>query len=265
MFRALILVAALLFPGTQDDVTPELRQLVTRMIHLQKTWSPEMSTNGATVKVQMDKPISKKDVPGAEGNYTVRSYLLHTTGLPRDKLYQLAEVNFPNLDPQVEMVGIGLNSEGLAICPGRPGTCRSEEGPDDPVDLILPASMGQVHHLALISEDDEDRAFFTLTPFPIRAVDKGCTLELQRVLPKAELVYVSASNLPPDRDVKLDSNLAGEKHGGTGKSDSSGNYGVALMPAVKGKDRGTLHVTVSAPGCCPSASIDWGAGSDHFE
>jgi hypothetical protein len=67
MFRALILVAALLFPGTQDDVTPELRQLVTRMIHLQKTWSPEMSTNGATVKVQMDKPISKKDAPEPKG------------------------------------------------------------------------------------------------------------------------------------------------------------------------------------------------------
>jgi hypothetical protein len=265
MFRALILAAVLLFPVTQEELPPEMRQLVMRMIQLQKTWGPSMSTNNAAVTLKLDKPISKKDVPGAEGNYTIRAYLVYTTGLPKDRLYHLAEVNFPNFSPQVKMDGIGLNSEGLAVCPGKPGTCISEDGPDDPIDLILPSSKGQVHLLVLISEDEEDRAFFTATPFPVRSVDKGCSLELQRMLPKAELVYVVASNLPPDSDVKWDLSSLNEKHGGVGKSDSSGNYAVALLPAVKGKDRGTLRVTVRAPGCSPSASIDWGTGSDHFE
>jgi hypothetical protein len=224
-----------------------------------------MSTNKATVTLQLDKPISKKDVPGAEGNYTIRPFLIYTTGLPKDKVYQLSEVDFPDLNPKVQMEGIGLNVEGLAVCRGRPGTCRSEEGPDDPINLVLPSAKGQVHHLALISKDDKDRAFFAETPFPIRSVDNGCTLELQRVLPKAEVVYVLASNLPPDHDIKWDGNSLGEKHAGTGKSDSAGKYGVALLPAVKGKDRGTLRVTVSTSGCSPSASIDWGTGSDHFE
>jgi hypothetical protein len=265
MFRAIILAAALLFPVMQEELPPEIRQLAMRMIQLQKTWGPAMSSNNAAVTLKLDKPISKKDAPRAEGNYAIRPYLIYTSGLPKDTLYHLVEVNFPNLNPQVQMEGIGLNSEGLAVCPGKPGTCISEEGPDDPIDFILPSSKGQVHLLALISEDEDDRAFFTVTPFPVRSVDKGCSLELQRVLPKAELVYVVASNLPPDRDVKWDSSSLDEKHEGVGKSDSAGNYAVALLPAVKGKDRGTLRVIVHAPGCSPSASIDWGTGSDHLE
>jgi hypothetical protein len=265
MLRALIVGAALLLAAPQEQLSPELRQRVNQMIQLQKNWGPGLSTNGATVKVKEDTPIKQKDIPGAEGNYTVRPYLMYTTGLPKDKIYHLVEVNFPNFEPQVEMMGIGLNAEGLAVCPGRLGTCISEEGPNDPIDLILPSAKGQVHHLGLISDDDGDRAFFTVTPFPVRGVDKSCSLELQRVLPKAELVYVVASNLPPDRDVTLDSISLDERHGMSGKSDSSGNYSIALLPAVKDKDRGTLQVTVHAPGCSPSASIDWGIGSDHYE
>jgi hypothetical protein len=81
----------------------------------------------------------------------------------------------------------------------------SDEGPDDPVDLILPAARGQVQHFALVSEDGKDRAMFTVNPFPITAQDKGCTLEIQRLLPRAELAYLVAKGLPPNAEVELKS------------------------------------------------------------
>ncbi len=265
MVRALILLAALLFPSAQDDLSPEMRQLVNQLIRLQRSWGPAMSTHSAAVTLKQDKPIAGDGALGPQGNFSVVPYLIYTTGLPNDKIYRLTEVNFPDLNPKVAMEGIGLNSEGLAVCPGKPGTCRSEEGPDDPIDLILPSAKGQVHHMALISEDQEDRAFFVVIPFPARSTDKGCTLELQRVLPKGELVYLTLSGLPPNSDVKLDSASLGEKHSGSVKSDSLGNYTSALMPAVMGKDHGTLRVTASTSGCSPSASIGWGTGSDRYE
>lgn len=261
----LILSVALLLPSIQEDLTPDVRQRLNQLINFQKSWGPAMSTNGAMVTVKRDKPIARESVQGSKSIYTPIPYLIYTTGLPKNKTYQLSEMTFPDLNPRVQMAGIGLDPAGLVVCPGKPGTCSSDEGPDDPINLILPSIKGQVHHLVLSSEDGENRAYFVVTPFPIQSADKGCRLELQRVLPKAELVYVVASELKPGSEVRWDSSSLDEKHEGSGKADSSGNYSLALLPAVKGKDRGTLHVTVRAPGCSPSAAIDWGIGSDRLE
>jgi hypothetical protein len=195
--------------------------------------------------------------------YTLVPYLIHASGLPKEKVYQLVGLQFPSLQPQVQMRGIGINAEGIAVCPGKANTCTSDEGPNDPIDLIFPAAKGQVGHFALVSEDGQSRAMFTVTPFPIRSKDKDCTLELQRLMPRAELVYLVVSGLPADAELQVKSRSYDEEHGGKVRADAKGNYESGLLPAVQGKDHGTLNVDVISSACVLSASIDWGSGSER--
>lgn len=222
-----------------------------------------MSTAGAAVVAEPDdRKGGMKKVKTKEG-YSLVPYLIHSSGLPREKVYQLVAVKFPNLQPQVQMQGIGLNLQGIAICPGKPGTCTSDEGPNDPIDLIFPAAKGEVGHFALVSEDGLSRAMFTVTPFPIRSEVKGCTLELQRLMPHAEVVYLVVSGLPPNSELQVKSQSYDEEHGGTVKADAEGKYESGLLPAVQGRDRGVLSVKVTSSACTLSASIDWGVGSER--
>lgn len=195
--------------------------------------------------------------------YTLVPYLIHTSGLPKEKVYKLVTLKFPSMQPQVQMQGIGLNPEGIAVCPGKPGTCTSDEGLDDPIDLIFPAAKGEVGHFALVSEDGQSRAMFAVTPFPIRSKDKACTIELQRLMPHAELVYLVVSGLPPNSELQVKSQSFDEEHGGTVKADAEGKYESGLLPAIQGRDRGVLSVKVTSSACTLSASIDWGVGSER--
>ena len=244
-------------------VQSNVQDAAQKMVNLHRNWGERMSTPGASVVAVEDKTKQRMKRQKAEDGSTQVPFLIQTTGLPKEKIYLLAVVAFPNMQPQVQMMGIGLNAAGIAVCPGTADTCSSEAGPDDPVDLIVPAARGQVFHFALVSADGQSRAMFTLTPYPIRATDKSCKLELQRLLPRAELVYLVVTGLTPNSDLELTSNSADEKHTGKGKADAAGHYESALLPAVQGKTHGKLDVKIASPGCSPEASIDWGEGSER--
>jgi hypothetical protein len=247
----------------QSQQPQDMQQVVQKLVSIHKNWGEQMSTPGASIAAQLDEGKGGTKSQRSEDGSTLVPYLMHTKGLPKEKLYQLVILTLPKLQPQLQMNGIGLNAQGIAVCPGKPNTCSSDAGPDDPIDLVFPAAKGQVGHFALISEDGQSRAMFTVTPFPIRSTDKECTLELQRLLPRAELVYLVVRGLPPNSELEMDSHSFDEKQKRSGKADAAGVYETALMPAVQGKDHGTLKVTIASPSCAPSASIDWGAGSEH--
>ena len=235
-----------------------LQEMVQKIVAFHRNWGDKMSTPGASIVAVEDNAKKLKSDSSAKSE----SFLIKTIGLPKDKIYQLAIVTPPNFQPLVQISGIGLNSEGIAVCPGKPDTCSSEDGPDDPIDLRIPAAKGQVFHFALVSADGSFKAMFTIIPSPIRAADRGCQLELQRLMPKAELVYLVASGFKPETEIEFASDSGAEHQSRKTKIDASGKYESALMPAVQGKSRGTLNVKIASATCSPSASIDWGEGSD---
>jgi hypothetical protein len=255
-----MLIVVLRLVGHQAGLPRETQESVQKLISIHKNWGDRMSTPGATIVAEPDdRKGGMKKAKSGEG-YTLVPYLIHSSGLPTEKVYRLVALRLPSLQPQVQMQGIGLNLEGVAVCPGKPGTCTSEEGPNDPIDLIFPAAKGEVGHFALVSEDGQSRAMFTVTPFPIRSTDKGCTLELQRLMPHAELAYLAVSGLPPDSELRRSYE---EEHEAKVKADARGLYESALLPAVKGKDHGILTVNVTSAACALHASMEWGTGSER--
>jgi hypothetical protein len=163
------------------------------------------------------------------------------------------------------MQGVTFADDGLALCAGRPDTCGDPDKLDDPIDFILPSQKGESHHLALVSEDGQSKVFFLITPFPVVAADRGCTVELTRLMAQAALVYVRASGFSPNEKLKLESDSEIESHHQDAQADAQGVYDSALLPAVKGIASGTLQVTVRGKSCAPAAKMEWGPASMHNE
>jgi hypothetical protein len=149
-----------------------------------------------------------------------------------------------------------LGKDGIVICAGRAeGQCGDPSKPDDPIEFTFNPVKGEPFRIALVS--GENRATIVIVPDPISAKDKGCTLNVERLLPHFELAYLSGSGFPPDTEINFASQSYDEKHALNTKTDSSGNLQFALMPAVAGHKKGTT--TVKAVGACsPSLKFEWG-------
>ncbi|MGA2420366.1 MAG: hypothetical protein ABSG69_09795 [Candidatus Acidiferrum sp.] len=235
-----------------------LQKIIQRTVALHQKWGPQMSSPSASVEA---KEMYRH--PG-EGQ-TVVAYHLFVKGLPASKNYNLLQMNIATGQVATNMQGVTFDKNGLAICAGRPDTCGDPDTPDDPIDFILPSQKGESHHLALVSEDGQSKVFFLITPFPVIGADHGCTVELSQLMLQAALVYVSASGFTANEKLKFKSASEIESHDKDVQADASGNYNIALLPAVKGIASGTLQVTVSGKSCAPTASMDWGPASMHNE
>jgi hypothetical protein len=235
-----------------------LQKIVQRTVALHLKWGPQMNSPSASVDI---KEIYRR--PG--GGQTIVAYHVFVKGLPASKNYNLLQMNIATGQLTSSMPGVTFDKDGLAICAGRPGTCGDPDTPNDPIDFILPSQKGESHHLALVSEDGQSKVFFLITPFPVIGADRGCTVQLSRLMPQGALVYVSAGGFTPNEKLKFENDSEIESHNKDAQADASGNYGAALLPAVKGIASGTLQVTVRGKSCAPSASMDWGPASMHNE
>jgi hypothetical protein len=108
----------------------------------------------------------------------------------------------------------------------------------------------------LVSGDH--RAAIVIVPDPITGKDKGCTLNVERLLPKFELAYITGSGFPANSDASFDGESYGEKHPAKAKVDSEGNLQFALMPFVAGHTKGTTTVKGVGMKCAPLIKFDWG-------
>ncbi len=200
------------------------------------------------------REVSRNVVQGQEA----ASYEVSVKGLPQDQTYSFVEVDVISGKGSSTLHGITFGKDGLAICAGRVNTCGVPETPDDPIDFVFPVTKGDVHHLALISADGQSKVFFEITPDPARGSDRGCTLQLDSLGPHAVAVYIHGTGFVPGETLKIENGSGSEQHINEGHADTSGSWEVAVLPAVKGVDSGTLKATVHGANCAPTASIDWG-------
>jgi hypothetical protein len=157
------------------------------------------------------------------------------------------------------MTGLSIAHDGLVICAGRePGQCRGEKLDDDVALSALNPAKGEPFRWVLVSGDNKTKVFFGAVPDPIRAKDKGCTLEVIRLMPKFELAMIRAGGYRPNEELQFNSKSYDEAHDRQAKSDADGEYVAAVLPFVKDKEAGKTEITVKGAGCAPKLSFEWG-------
>jgi hypothetical protein len=168
---------------SEDKVQAQVSQYLGR----HKAWSQAQNTPGVMITT---RELRRETVEGK----TLVLYEVRISGDPDNTTYSLIDWPIDTPDPakaQTRLRGITRNQNGVLICAGRPGTCGTPENPNDPIELAVVAAKGEPKRFALVSDDEEISAFFQLVPFPNRATEGNCRLEIERLMPLGELLVLS--------------------------------------------------------------------------
>jgi hypothetical protein len=256
------LISAALFFGVnmialaQGGVTKS-SVLAEKIAAMHRAWGPKASSPGTTLRFE-------ESARAEVGGHKVIKYRLITSGLPSEKLYSL--MTWP-LDgqPSKALTGVAIDDKGIAICPGRPGTCGTPDKPDDPIDLALSGGLAEPKRFALISTDQTIKVFAAIVPFPNGTTDHGCTLAEVLLVGNAEAVILRGSGFSGDAKVLIAAVTNDEKQEQSVKADESGAYEMVMLPFKKGVAKGRTTVTFRTDTCSPSLSFDWGKDSYQLQ
>jgi len=241
-----LLLSGLTFIFGQADVEAKAAELSQGLVKMHIAWRTKLSSPGASIEA---KVVARAG--------PVVKYNLRAAGLPTDELYTVMSWPVGEAKPSSVVEGVTIGKDGTLMCAGRtPEQCGDASKKDDPVDFVFSPAKGEPYRLALVS--GEHRAAVVIVPDPIAAKDKGCTLSVERLLPKFELAYFTGGGFPPNADASFDGESFGEKHPVSAKADSEGNLQFALMPFVTGHKKGSTTVKGVGMNCAPSIKFDGG-------
>jgi hypothetical protein len=211
----------------------------------------ESSTPGVTAQVEL---VQKRQA----GGRLLAQYHIKVDGVPRDQAFTLVAWPVTRSSPGTIMDGLAVAKDGTVGCPASsPGTCVQRfKG----TELLLnyEATKGEIFRHALISADQQSRAFFSIVPDPILSSDQGCSLEVVRLSPNFELVLVRGKGFQPGEDVRFHEQSFQEVHDVPVQVNAKGEFQAQLTPAIKGRVGGTSNVTAASKTCMPTISFDWG-------
>ena len=250
IFVVMSLIATIAVAQGADEA--QLDQNVQKLIATQRAWGTRMNSASATLEL---KEISR----GMSNGHTVVRYRMLTSGLPTDKFYSVILWQLGG-QPQTNLSGVTLDETGTAICAGGPGSCGGTK-PNDPIDLVMMAGLGETKRLGLVASDQTARAFASVVPFPNRATEAGCNLEATLVTPNAEAMMLSGSGFKPGARLDVEIISEGEKQHPAATANENGIYEGVVLPFKKGLTKGRTQVSVRSGNCNPSVSFPWGADS----
>jgi len=242
----LLLICASTFTFGQADAEAHPGEESRALVREHLAWKTELSRPNAAIRA--------REV-GRQGSLV--QYHLYVSGLPTNKLYTALSWPITQAKPSPIIEGVSLGKDGMVICAGRtPEQCGDPSKKDDPVEFTFAAAKGEPYRLALVAGDD--RVSIVIVPDPIVAKDKGCSLNVERLLPHFELAYFTGTGFPPNSEVSFESQAYDEKHPIKTKTDSEGHLDFAVMSFVSGHKKGTTTVKGVAMNCSPSIKFDWG-------
>jgi hypothetical protein len=248
-FFILLVAASLHAQQTEADVM----SLATKLIRVTRDWGETMSTPGLTAEMREVKRTS-------EGGRLLVQYHLYIKGVLKPQSYTAVSWPINAKGPQEVISGITLAPDGLAICAGRqPDQCGNGEKKDDPIEFTFLPAKAEPYRIALISQDQKSKIFVRVIPDPIMKTSGRCTIEAIRLLPKFEIGMLSGKGFKPNEDLSFSSSSSGESHDSKAKADANGDYLMALLPFVAGKNKGKTDIRLSSPSCSPALSFDWGS------
>lgn len=257
--RAAALITALscafLFAAKPDPLfaqQPDPAQTASNMLNASRQWlDGKLSTPGVTAKLR-EKERSSQD------NRLKVVYNLVVDGAPKDQTYVLIAWPINTAKPVEQLKGLSIDADGVIVCAGKtPEQCVGEKE-NDPVNLPLFPAKGEIVRVALVSSDQKTKIFGAVVPDPIVSSSSPCSLEAIRLMPQFALALVRAKGYAANETVTFFSKSYDESHQQDVKANSEGNAIWGMLPAVKGKQRGTTMVSAKGGSCTSSISFDWG-------
>lgn len=229
-------------PSSQTD----LQKSVQNLMKVQAAWGPKASTPNMSLSI---KETSRS-------GETIKFGLFSDT-LPKDKTYSI--VSWPITQEKLSAIlsGVMFNSDGVAICAGLPNTCAGGK-PNDPIELVTQPVPGEPVRFGVVSNDGASKAFAGIVPLPIKAEDRGCTLEAVLLTPGATLLWNEGSGFAPGSEVTFEGDSEGERQSKTDRADSDGHYIFSILPYKQGVAKGTIKITLRSTKCSPSVTVPWG-------
>jgi len=239
-------------PQAMSKEDSDATDMATKLFKGDLAWMQnKLSTPGTSVELH---EVSRKRTDGK----LVVQYEAFVKGAPTDQIYRYLNWPINQSAPSTDLEGVTIGNNGLVICAGRtPGQCSGEK-PDDPVDLTFLPAKGELYRLAFVSANDSVKILFAVVPDPIVASNKGCSLEVVRLMAKFELGMLRGKGFEPNQEVQFWGESYGESHTLKAKTDANGEYVAALLPFVKGKTSGKMDLSLKSASCSPSLSFEWG-------
>ncbi|MBV9888398.1 MAG: hypothetical protein JO119_17795 [Acidobacteria bacterium] len=227
-------------------------QQATKISKLTSDWlDGKLSTPGANGKL---REIARST---QDGKLKV-TYNLFVDGAPRDQNYSLLSWPITSAKPDEQMKGLSLNRDGVIVCAGKTSEqCRGEKE-DDPVNLTLFPTPGEVVRLALVSSDLKTKIFIGIVPDPIITNSGTCSLEVIRLTPHFELALMRAKGYVDNETLSFFSKSYDESKRQDVKADGEGNFVLALLPFVKGRRHGKTDLSLKGATCAAMLSFEWG-------
>lgn len=236
-----------------------------------------------TLAVQFSGPISAQTVPsrdqwgekfnspGAKLPYreigratiqgrTIVTYNLFASALPKDQHYVLCVLNVGS-DPRA-VTDAYLNGDGKVVNVLADVARRVAE---EPINAKVFGGKGEPIQFALISDDNQLRAFAQIVPFPLEETTGPCHLSLIETGPYYSAVLIRLTGFQPDEKLSIEQRSENEGGRSKARADAQGAYNAALLPFVKGKRSGKARFVVSAKSCTIGIDFPWGEGSYQYQ
>jgi hypothetical protein len=229
------------------------QKIASDMFNATRQWlEGKLSTPGTSVKFR-EKERTSQD------NRLKVVYNLVVDGAPKDQTYVLVAWPINSAKPVEQLKGLSIGTDGTVICAGKmPDQCVGEKE-NDPVNLPMFPAKGEIVRVALVSSDQKTKIFAAVVPDPITSSGSPCSVEVIRLMPQFALAFIRARGYAANENLTLYSKSYDESHQQDVKADSDGNAVWGMLPAVKGKQRGTTLVSAKSGGCTSSVSFDWGS------
>ncbi len=135
---------------------------------------------------------------------------------------------------------------------------------EDPINAKVFGGKGEPIQFALVSDDDQSRAFAPIVPFPVEKTEGPCRLSLIETGPLYFGVAIILTGFQPDEELSITTESESEGGQSKDKAGVTGGYNVALLPSVKGKRSGKARFIVSGKSCKIGIEFPWGEGSYQY-
>lgn len=218
-----------------------------------KEWGTRFNSPGATLTAQ---ETSRTRVNGQ----TIVSYTLFGSGLPKDGEYVLWNWM---ADKPPQPAADALLSDSGKVVSQREDPARHV--PEDPINLRVLGGKGELKRFALISIDNQYRAFIDVVPFPLESTSGHCHVSIETTVPDYSVVTLKADGFLPDEHLVIDTK-SGEDGGHIASNASHlGTYITILLPLVKGKQAGKARFDITGSACKVGIEFPWGQGAYQMQ
>jgi hypothetical protein len=245
-------------PGNASDQLPPK---ILKMLNTQVVWDSGFNhPNGPRLRF-----VKVDEVTRPQGHFT--RFRIYAEGVQEGTPYILSAWSIgTNIeDLQVLSSAVYVNRKGLLLT-RKPNADEEDRETVDAAaeyDLGVQAADGEPLRFVLRSADNKVLVPGTLVPFPIESADKVCKLSAMLAEPDGDAILISGDGFPPNSEVLLQSNSAGEAKVSRKPVDARGHLEFVDLPYIPGKDAGMLNDVISTKDCTVSVSIPWGKGTYH--